>query len=166
VYGGLDNSFTYKDFDLAVNLTYALGFYVYCGSKAGLRDQRWWNNSVEVYETAWKKAGDITNIPRPVINDNVSNGSSIPITENIEKGNYVKVRNISAGYSFKNVLPGVLNIERLRVYAQVFNAYVFTNYSGSDPEVSTNSDSNVAPGIDRNTAPQARTYSFGINVSF
>ena len=166
VYGGLDNSFTYKDFDLAVNLTYALGFYVYCGSKAGLRDQRWWNNSVEVYETAWKNAGDITNIPRPVINDNVSNGSSIPITENIEKGNYVKVRNISAGYSFKNVLPGVLNIERLRLYAQVFNAYVFTNYSGSDPEVSTNSDSNVAPGIDRNTAPQARTYSFGINVSF
>ncbi len=166
VYGGLDNSFTYKDFDFAVNLTYAMGFYVYCGSKAGLRDQRWWNNSVEVYETAWKKAGDITNIPRPVINDNVSNGSSIPITENIEKGNYVKVRNISAGYAFKNVLPGVLNIERLRVYAQVFNAYVFTNYSGSDPEVSTNSDSNVAPGIDRNTAPQARTYSFGINVSF
>jgi len=165
IYGGLDNNVTFHNFDFTLNLTYALGYYLYCGSKAGLRDQRWWNNSVEVYETAWKEAGDITNIPRPVINDNVSNGSSIPITENIEKGNFVKVRNISAGYSFKN-FPGVLNIERIRLYAQVFNAYVFSKYSGSDPEVSTNADSNLAPGIDRNTAPQARTFSFGVNVSF
>ncbi len=37
------------------------------GSKAGLRDQRWWNNSAEVYETAWEKPGDVTNIPKPVM---------------------------------------------------------------------------------------------------
>jgi hypothetical protein len=166
VYGGLDNNFEFKGFDVTVNLTYALGFYVYAGSKAGLRDQRWWNNSVEVYETAWKQPGDITNVPKPIINDNVSNGSSFPISENVERGDYMKVRNISAGYTFKNILPGVMNIERIRVYGQVFNAYVFTKYSGSDPEVSTNTDSNLAPGIDRNTAPQARTYTFGLNVSF
>ena len=59
-----------------------------------------------------------------------------------------------------------MNIERIMVYAQAFNAYVFTKYSGSDPEVSTNTDSNLAPGVDRNTAPQARTYTFGVNVSF
>jgi hypothetical protein len=165
-YGGIDNSFGYKNFDFALNLTYAFGYYVYCGSKAGIRDQRWWNNSVEVYETAWKKPGDITNIPRPVMGDNVSNGSSFAISENIEKGDYLKIRNISLGYSFKNIWPSVLNIERIRVYGQVFNAYVFTRYSGSDPEVSTNTDSNLAPGIDRNTAPQARTYTFGVNVSF
>jgi TonB-linked SusC/RagA family outer membrane protein len=165
-YGGLDNNLEFRGFDVALNLTYAFGFYVYSGSKAGTRDQRWWNNSVEVYETAWKQPGDITNIPKPVMNDNVSNGSAFAITENIEKGDYLKIRNISAGYTFKNILPGVLNIERVRVYGQVFNAYVFTKYSGSDPEVSTNTDSNLAPGIDRNTAPQARTYTFGLNVSF
>lgn len=165
-YGGIDNNLDFRGFDAALNLTYAFGFYVYSGSKAGTRDQRWWNNSVEVYETAWKQPGDITNIPRPVINDNVSNGSSFPITENIEKGDYLKIRNISLGYTFKNILPGIANIERIRVYGQVFNAYVFTKYSGSDPEVSTNTDSNLAPGVDRNTAPQARTYTFGLNVSF
>lgn len=165
-YGGIDNNLNYRDFDFALNLTYAFGYYVYCGSKAGQRDQRWWNNSVEVYETAWKKPGDITNIPKPIMGDNVSNGSSFPISENVEKGDYLKVRNISLGYSFKNIWPGVLNIERIRVYGQVFNPFVFTNYSGSDPEVSTNTDSNLAPGIDRNSAPQARTYSFGVNVSF
>ncbi len=165
-YGGLDNNLNYKNFDLALNLTYSMGFYVYAGSKAGIRDQRWWNNSVEVYKTAWKKAGDITNIPKPIINDNVSNGSAFPITENIEKGDYLKVRNISLGYTFKNILPGAMKIESLRVYGQVFNAAVFTKYSGSDPEVSTNSDSNLAPGVDRNTAPQSRTYTFGLNISF
>jgi TonB-linked SusC/RagA family outer membrane protein len=165
-YGGIDNNLDYKGFDLALNLTYAFGFYVYSGSKAGTRDQRWWNNSVEVYETYWKNPGDKTNIPKPIMNDNVSNGSAFPITENIEKGDYLKIRNLSVGYTFKNILPGVMNISSLRVYGQVFNAWMFTKYSGSDPEVSTNTDSNLAPGIDRNTAPQARTFTFGVNVNF
>jgi TonB-dependent starch-binding outer membrane protein SusC len=164
IYGGFDNSFTIKNFDLSVNLTYALGFEVYNGSQAGLRDQRWWNNTVEVYEKAWRNPGDVTNIPKPIFNDNVSNGSTMVISENVEKGDYLKVRNISAGYSFK--IPGSLGIENVRLYAQVFNAYVFTSYSGSDPEVSTNANSNLAPGIDRNTVPQARTYAFGVNLTF
>ncbi|MCK7529959.1 MAG: hypothetical protein MZV63_02305 [Marinilabiliales bacterium] len=79
-----------------------------------------------------------------------------PLSENVEKGDYLKVRNISAGYTFKNIWPGLLNIQSLRVYGQVFNAYVFTNYSGSDPEVSTNTDSNLAPGIDRNYCPTGK----------
>ncbi len=165
-YGGIDNTLAYKGIDFSVNMTYALGFYVYCGSKAGIRDQRWWNNSKEVYETAWKNPGDVTNIPKPIWNDNVSNGSSFPITENVEKGDYLKIRNISLGYTFKNVWKQGMNFEKIRIYAQVFNAFIITGYSGSDPEVSTNTDSNVAPGIDRNTAPQARTYSFGVNLSF
>jgi len=138
---------------------------LYNGSKAGLRDQRWWNNSVEVYETAWKEPGDVTNIPKPIMNDNVSNGSSIPMTENVERGDYVKARNVSLGYTFRN-LPEVTTIQSVRLYAQVFNAFVLTNYSGSDPEVSANGMSNLTPGIDRNTAPQARTFSFGLNISF
>ncbi len=165
-YGGIDNNLEYRGFDVALNFTYAFGFHVYAGSKAGIRDQRWWNNSVEVYETAWQKPGDITNVPKPVMNDNVSNGSAFAISENVEKGAYLKARNISVGYTFKNLLPGSVNIERVRVYGQVFNAFLLTKYSGSDPEVSTNTDSNLAPGIDRNTAPQARTYTFGVNVSF
>ena len=164
-YGGLDNSLSYKNFDFALNMTYAFDFVLYNGSKSGLRDQRWWNNSVEVYETAWKNPGDKTHIPKPIMNDNVSNGSSIAITENIEQGGYAKIRNVSAGYTFKK-LPDVLNIEKVRLYAQVFNAYAFTKYTGSDPEISTNGNNNLTPGIDRNSAPQSRTYSFGVNITF
>ena len=99
------------------------------------------------------------------MNDNISNGSSFPISENVEKGDYLKVRNISLGYTFKKI-PANLNIQSMRLYAQVFNAYVFTKYMGSDPEVSTNGNGNLNPGIDRNTAPQARTVTFGVNVNF
>jgi len=164
-YGGLENNLSYLNFDFSLSLTYALDFYLYNGSKAGMRDQRWWNNSVEVYETAWSAPGDITNIPKPVMNDNVSNGSAFPITENIERGDYAKVRNISLGYTFKK-LPEITNIQSIRLYTQLFNALVLTKYTGSDPEVSTNGSSNLTPGIDRNTAPQSRTYSFGVNITF
>ncbi|HNJ93468.1 MAG TPA: SusC/RagA family TonB-linked outer membrane protein, partial [Ferruginibacter sp.] len=78
-YGGLNNNFRYKNFDLDILLTYQGGNYVYYGSWAGLHDQRFWNNHVDVLN-AWKKPGDIASVPRPVYGDNVSNGSALPMT--------------------------------------------------------------------------------------
>ena len=164
--GGLDNNLTFDNFDFNLGLTYAFGFYVYNGSKAGLRDQRNWNNSKEVAQTYWKNPGDITDIPRPVWGDNVSNGSSMVQSQNVEKGDFLKVRNISLGYTLRNALLQKANISSLRIYSQIFNAYTFTNYTGADPEISSNGDFNLAPGVDRNTVPQARTISFGLNVTF
>jgi hypothetical protein len=82
----------------------------------------------------------------------------------------MKIRNISIGYTFKK-LPSVTNIESIRVYAQAFNLHTFTKYSGSDPEVSSVVESdtanrNLSPGTDRNSAPQARTYTFGVSINF
>lgn len=166
IFGGIDNAFTFHNFDLALNLTYALGFDIYNGTKSGLRDQRWWNNSVEVAQTYWKNPGDITDIAKPFWGDNLSNGhNSLPQSSLIEKGDYMKVRSISAGYTFKK-LPSVTSIESIRIYAQVFNLHTFTKYSGSDPEISSNGDSNLSQGVDRNSAPQARTYTMGISINF
>jgi TonB-linked SusC/RagA family outer membrane protein len=165
LYGGIDNNLNYHNFDLSLSLTYALDFYVYNGSKAGLRDQRYWNNADYVYPDSWKQPGDITNIPRVVYGDNVSNGSSMVISENVERGDYMKVRSVSVGYTFKNALK-VIDIQSIRIYGQIFNAFVLTKYTGSDPEVSTNGNSNLTPGVDRNTAPQARSYTLGLNITF
>ena len=164
--GGLDNNLTFHGLDLALNLTYAFGFDIYNGTKAGLADQRWWNNSVEVYNTYWKNPGDITDIAKPFWGDRYSNGhSNIPISRCLEKGDYVKIRSLSFGYTFKK-LPAITNIESIRVYAQVFNLHTFTKYTGSDPEISSNNDTNIAPGVDRNSAPQARTYTLGLSINF
>lgn len=167
VFGGLDNTFSYKSWDANIGLTYAFGFYVYNGSKAGLYDQRTWNNAKEVYENAWKNPGDITDIPQPVFGDNISNGSAFVQSRNVEKGDFLKLRNLSIGYTLanKSFLTN-LGVSSVRFYGQVFNAFVFTAYTGADPEISSNGDANLTPGVDRNTVPQARTYAFGFNLSF
>jgi TonB-dependent starch-binding outer membrane protein SusC len=165
-FGGLDNNFTYKNFDAGLGLTFAFDFYVYNGSKAGLRDQRTWNNTKEVYEKAWKQPGDITDIPKPIWGDNVSNGSTMVQSQNVERGDFLKVRNLSIGYTLRNETLRSVGISNLRLYAQMFNLLTITKYEGADPEISSMGDTNLVPGVDRNTVPQARTYSFGINLTF
>jgi hypothetical protein len=82
----------------------------------------------------------------------------------------MKVRSMSLGYTIKK-LPSVTGIESIRVYAQIFNLHTFTKYTGSDPEVSSVLESdtanrNLSPGTDRNSAPQARTYTMGLSINF
>ncbi|MEA5461993.1 TonB-dependent receptor [Arcicella sp. LKC2W] len=164
-FGGLDNTFKYKAFDFGVFLQFSGGNYIYNGTKAGLRDQRAWNNHTDILNR-WQKEGDVTNIPRLVFGDNISNGSSTPISENVEKGDFIRMRNISLGYTFKKGLLEKAKISSLRLYAQVQNAFIITGYTGADPEISTNRNSNIAPGVDRNSTPQARTYTAGLSVNF
>ncbi len=164
-FGGFDNTFRYGNLELGIFLQYSGGNVIYNGTKAGLRDQRPWNNHTDMLNR-WQKAGDVTNIPRPVLNDNVSNGSANPITENVEKGDFIRGRNLSLSYTLRNDLLKRANIASLRVYAQVQNAFVITNYTGADPEISTNGNTNIAPGIDRNSTPQARTYTLGLGLNF
>ncbi len=162
-YGGFNNNFKYGNFDLALNFTYSGGNYIYNGSKAGLRDQRVWNNHVEVL-TSWKNVGDITDIPKAIYGDNVSNGSSFLIDANLEKGDFLRLQTATLGYRLPTTLFGKSGISSLRIYASVNNAFLLTKYTGSDPEISTNGDSNLASGIERNSIPQGRQFTFGINL--
>ncbi|GAB3515728.1 TonB-dependent receptor [Emticicia fontis] len=163
-YGGFNNTLKYKGFDLAINFTFSGGNYIYNGSKAGLRDQRVWNNSVDVLRS-WKQAGDVTDVPRAVYGDNVSNGSSFLISENLEKGDFLRLQTATLGYRIPSTF-GKTGITGLRVYVQVNNAFLLTKYTGVDPEISTNGDTNLAPGIERNTIPQGRQFTAGLNLSF
>lgn len=163
-YGGFDNTFRYKNFDLGVFFQFSGGNYIYNGTKAGLRDQRFWNNHTDVLDR-WTPENTDGTIPRIVFGDNISNGSSFPISENVEKGDFVRLRNVSLGYSFNKDLLRKVRIQSLRVYAQVQNAFLLTKYTGFDPEVSTNGNSTTGIGVDRNSVGQARTVTFGLNLS-
>lgn len=169
-FGGFSTNFAYKGFDLTLDFIFSGGNYIYNGTKAGLRDQRFWNNHTDVLNR-WTKAGDVTNIPKLIWNDNVSNGSGMQISENVEKGDFFKGKSIALGYTLPKSLLTRINISSIRIYSQVQNAFVITNYSGADPEVATNGNNaigtgSISPGVDRNTAPQARTIVLGLNVSF
>ena len=101
--------------------------------------------------------------------DNVSNGSALVISSNVEKGDFARLRNVSLGYSLAPTLASRLGLATARIYVQVQNAALLTNYSGIDPEISSNSSgaaSNTGAGVDRNSIGQARTFTAGFNVGF
>lgn len=165
VYGGWDNTFRYKSFDLNVLLTYQLGFWVYYGSNAGLHDQRFWNNHRDVL-TAWKKPGDVTTVPKPMYGDNVSNGSALPMSYNAFKGDFVKIKNVTLAYNLPASLISKVKLSSARIYVSGQNLAIITDYPGPDPEVSSNGNGNTNQGIDRNTIGNARTITIGLNISF
>ena len=165
VYGGFVNNFFYKSFDLNIDVIYSLGNKVYFGSRAGLLDQRFWNNSV-IVKDRWQKPGDNVEIPRVVFNDNISNGSAFPIDANLFSGNFLRFRNIALGYSLNKKMLDKIKVSSLRFYLQAQNPFIITKYPGSDPEISVNGGSALTPGVDRNTIGQTRTMTFGLNVGF
>jgi TonB-linked SusC/RagA family outer membrane protein len=170
-FGGFDNTLKYKGFDFNLLLYFSGGNYVYNGTKAGLHDNRNWNSAKDNLDR-WQKAGDVTEWPRVVFGDNISNGSGLLISSNVEKGDFVKVRNLSLGYTLPQNLVGKVKLSNVRVYVAALNAWTFTGYSGFDPEIQSNGESvanqvtNGAPSVDRNSAPQARTINVGINIGF
>ncbi|NIG53358.1 SusC/RagA family TonB-linked outer membrane protein [Chitinophaga sp. Cy-1792] len=163
--GGFENTFRYKGFELNVLLTYQTGFYVYYGSNAGLRDQRFWNNTTDVLRR-WQKANDITDIPRLVSNDNVSNGSSYAISANVFKGDFLKLRTVGLSYNIPSEVAKLAHLSGVRVYANAQNLGIWTKYPGPDPEVSSNGNNASGQGIDRNTLANGRTFTLGLNVNF
>lgn len=164
-YGGLNNNIKYKNIDLNFMFQYSGGNYIYNGTKAGLRDQRQWNNHTDVLDR-WTPENTDGTIPRVVFGDNVSNGSALPISENVEKGDFVRLREVSIGYRLPSSVLKKINVSNVRIYGQVLNALLFTDYTGSDPEISSNGDTNTAPGVDRNSVGQGRTMTVGLQIGF
>ena len=166
-YGGFDNTFRYKNFDLNVLFTYQYGGYLYYGSNSGLHDQRWWNNAKDVLTAAWSVKDDQNKLyAKPVYGDNVSNGSSMPLDINVFSSDFVKFKNLSVGYSLPKAIIEKMKITNFRFYISGQNLAVFTKYPGPDPEVSSNGGSSTSQGVDRNTAANARTILIGLNVGF
>ena len=164
--GGFSNTFRYKGFDLDILFTYQAGFSVYYGTHAGLYDQRFWNNAVEVLN-GWRKFGDITNIPRPVYNDNVSNGSGLPMSFNVFKGDFIKLKNMTLGYNIPAEGLKKVKITNARFWVSGQNLWIFTKYPGPDPEVSSNGNgAATGQGVDRNTLANGRTMTVGLNIGF
>jgi TonB-linked SusC/RagA family outer membrane protein len=167
-YGGWTNNFRYKDFDLTLFFQFSGGNKIYNGSKATLSDVRWWNNSQDYANNYWTPERTNAKYALPVYGDNYSNGSALPITDWVEDGDYLRLKNVVLGYTFRNSgFLKNLGVSSLRLYAQAQNLFVVTKYSGLDPEVLSQTQSpTLCGGTDHNTAPQARTFTFGAKINF
>lgn len=164
-FGGFENTFRLGDFELNALITYQLGFYVYYGTQAGLRDQRFWNNDKSVLR-AWQKPGDITDIPRSIFGDNVSNGSGLPMDVNVFKGDFAKLRSVTFAYNLPRSILDKTKISSIRLYVSGQNLAILTDYPGPDPETSTNGNGTANQGVDRNQVANGRTITFGAKVVF
>ena len=164
-YGGWDNTFSYKGLELTVLVRFSGGNQVYGGSVAQWQDARSLNNYDGVLRR-WTTPGQQTDIPRIVIGDNQSNGSAFAISKHVYDADFLRVQQISLGYSFPQSIVGKLKLSSLKVLAQVQNAFIWTNYPGVDPESNIAGDVNTNFGIDRNGLPQARTYTVGLTIGF
>ncbi len=81
-------------------------------------------------------------------------------------GSYLRLKNITLGYTLPQILTRKLSIDRLRVYVQAENLMTWTKYWGFDPEISSGPDGIKSLGIDRGVYPQPRTFTVGANISF
>ena len=165
IFGGFNNTFSYKNFDLNINLSFVGGNKLYNGTRATNADQRYFNNGTFILDR-WTTPGQITEIQKLQYGDNVSAGFSFSSTSKVENGDYIKLRNISMGYNLpvKNTfLKDKINTARM--YFQAGNVFTLTKYRGSDPEVSINGNS-INSGKDQNVPPNAQVFSLGMNIGF
>ncbi len=103
---------------------------------------------------------------------NGSNGSTntVPNSYFVEKGSYLRAKNISLGYTFSPFKVAKAGIQRIRVYVQAANLFTVTKYTGVDPEISVNSTNgqNGATdfGVDEGSYANPRQYLFGLQITF
>jgi hypothetical protein len=93
-------------------------------------------------------------------------GTELLSTQFVEDGSFVSLKNVALSYTItKDMLPKSF-IDSLRLYVSAENLFVFTNYSGFDPESTASGNSDVDLGIDLNTYPLNRSFTFGMNLQF
>jgi TonB-dependent starch-binding outer membrane protein SusC len=146
----------YKNFDFNAFTYASAGNHIY---RAYERNANYSNKYRSVL-ARWTEAGSTNDARNPRYSFTDAN-SNIRVSDRyVEDGSFVKIKNIQLGYTFPaSVIKNIFS--KLRIYAQVKNAYTFTKYSGFDPEIAGGI---LDTGIDRGAYPQARTYAVGIDI--
>ena len=161
---GLTNTIEYKNFDFSFTLYGEFGGNLYNsgGKFMSTSGGNGYDNQTVDQMNRWQNPGDITNVPQARLGK--GNGAE-ESTRYLEKNDFVRLRNLSLGYSFNKSLINALGVNKLRIYVSAINALTFTKYSGYDPEARSDT-SRGGGGSTFYSAPPAKTVTFGINVNF
>jgi TonB-linked SusC/RagA family outer membrane protein len=164
--GGINNTLSYKGFDLSFLFQFVYGNDVYNG---GGRFQRadfvyFDNHLVEDYERAWRNPGDQTDVPQARLF--IGNGDFVS-SRYIQDASYVRLKTVTLGYNLPASVISRFKFNSVRLFASGLNLLTFTKYDLNDPEVNTDfTAGNIGQGNDFYAAPQAKTITFGINIGF
>ncbi len=171
LYGGLNNEFTYKGFDLSFFFQGSFGHKLYkiyeegTGGSVSLGAAAVPTNILrDAWEEHWTEAGQNAKQPR-VVGGTQGIYNTQRSSRFLEKASFVRLKTITLGYTIPETLLEKIYIKSLRFYVSGQNLLTFTNYSGYDPEISTETD--VANfGVDMGAIPQMKVVQFGLSVKF
>ena len=178
--GGLNNQFAYKSFDASIFLNWVVGNDIYDANKIEFSSGLYANTNLlsSAYNSGTYRNTDpatgqlVTDIDRlNQINQNAtsaapSRGRYITSSAYIENGSFLRLNNLTLGYSLPKSFVQKVKITNARFYVTASNLYTFTKYSGYDPEVSARRSSPLSPGLDYAAYPRSRAFLAGMNLTF
>lgn len=161
-FGGITNTFNYRGIDLGVMLQFNYGNDVYNATRlyATMTQNERSNQLAEVADR-WTPTNASNRVPSAtgyVKNEMYS--------RYVEDGSFLRLKNITLGYTLPASWTKKAYISKLRVYGSAQNLFCLTGYSGYDPEVSTASGSPMTPGLDWGAYPKSRVFTFGLDIQF
>ena len=180
-FGGLDNTFTYKGWEMDVFFSFSLGNKMFNGAKATLYNytsssfsNAQINNLSPDLLNYWKISGQQSSIPGLINASNNANagfGSSFDytlgrdISRFLEDASYAKLRYVTLAYNLSTkTVKRMKYLSSLKIYVQANNLFTITKYTGLDPEVSAYGSSALNSGFDELTLAAPRTYTVGIKL--
>ena len=181
---GIGNTFTYKNWDLSVFLSGSYGNDIINYPNRYLSNP--YRNISNLFTSALDYAqlalidpngpNDYRNLkivggdpksPRMPLSTSNSDYNYVLSDRFVEDGSFLRIQNVSIGYTLPKGLVSKAGIQNLKVYANLQNLYTFTKYSGYDPEIgSSYADGNWLSGVDNGRYPSPRIYTIGINLTF
>lgn len=160
---GMNFSISYAGVDLSGNLYASIGNEIFNAFKYYSCQPLGFANVLSgVVDKAWTVGSGENSQPRMTLDDRNDNFRISDFY--VEDGSYLRLKDITLGYTFPEKLTSRIKISNLRLYVSARNLFTVTRYSGLDPEVATGTDR--ANGVDMGVYPQTRVFQFGLNLKF
>ncbi|MFV5688721.1 SusC/RagA family TonB-linked outer membrane protein [Flavobacterium sp. ZT3R25] len=152
---GFSTNLTYKGFDASTSFYGAFGHYIY-------------NNTTNAYFFKGAFLGGRNVTKEAATSAQAQGDPNSPSTKYLEKGDFLRMGNLTFGYTVKGAILERFKIKSARFYVNGSNLFVITNYSGSDPEVDTDKSLNGVPsaGMEYLSYPREKSVAVGLNVTF
>jgi hypothetical protein len=190
--GGFNQSFTWKGFDASIFVNFSYGNDIFNANKLEFSNAYGVDaNMLAIMEGRWKVIDAKGNlIQKEVATPSiavigispdslaaVNAGATIwspgrstngfaPSSFAVEDGSFIRINNITVGYTFSSTVLKRLHISSLRAYGTIYNVATITGYSGYDPDVNARRSALTTPGVDYAAYPRGRSFIFGVNVTF
>ncbi|MFA6083856.1 TonB-dependent receptor [Mucilaginibacter sp.] len=165
---GLTNTFQYENFDLSILLQGVQGVNIVNGNFRQLQNSSGSSNTIKAFANNYfdpAQPDRDVDFPIPGSGSSVNRGNAFT-NKSMENGAYLRVRNITLGYRLGETWAKKIAAKTARIYLTAQNPFLFTKYSGYNPESSSYGGDPLRPGVDEGTYPVARTFIIGITFGF